>query len=286
MGVSPLSSFFANGRWKNPARGAVLLGLLVAVALVLLGTINRNRSSTRRDAVDRYVRQVNIVEQGFGAEIARTNRAYRQLGTPRMDTARQQRELAGSVHSMTRLRARVVALDPPRDAERLHAELLRLFALERAFAIEVTRLPGFLAAVGTEQRALAAATVELQKGLLKAKQPGAQSRAFGRYAAAVRALVGPLARVSTPRALEPILQEQVARTRELASLAGQLRVAIAAGSGAEAQQLLGRFTTAAVPSSNAIERRAVIAYNSRVRAISEQRLVVERERIRLDRTLR
>ena len=101
------------------------------------------------------------------------------------------------------------------------------------------------------------------------------------------ASAGRLERASAPAVLEPSRQEEIARLERLAGLAQQLDRALEAERVDDVNRLFPLLVqTGASTGTTPAERRAVIAFNRRLRGITDQRSAVNAERTKLDLELR
>ena len=169
---------------------------------------------------------------------------------------------------------------------RLHDELLRLVALQSAFARELTQLAEYLPRLSDAERDLAPAGAQVRRELAAATTPAGQARAFGHYAATLDRVAKSLERLSAPRVLEPARRAEIERLRGLAALSSELKTAIDEQRAPAIRRLSADIArAAAIHGATRAERDAVVAYNDRLKAIGAQRSAVERERRRLDREL-
>ena len=124
-----------------------------------------------------------------------------------------------------------------------------------------------------ENRKLAAVTKNLQSGLRDAETGGAQREALETYRAALLTSVGVLERSPAPEVLEPSRTGGIARLQSLARLARQLGRALADPAGRGRRPPLPRFVQMnASTGTTPAERRAVIAFNSRLRRLRSSAL--------------
>jgi len=275
-------------RWFVLGLGATA-ALAVLVLLSLTGVIGGG-GNAKRDAVAAYIEKVNATQRDLAIERQRVGRIYAQARTDPQGLAGNIADLDRSALTLRRFDIRLRRLEPPKDAVELHGRLVALSTAEAGFATEIARLGRYLPALTTERKAVGVAGAVLQRDLAvktkpKARVP-AQAAAFDRFAAAVDAAAKPLQRAPVPTALRPVRAEEIARTADLSVSARALAKALRAGSSADARTLVQRFSEVAAGSGNAVERKAVIAFDAQARRINALRLGVARERLRLDRELR
>jgi hypothetical protein len=277
--ASRLSSSWA--KWLVAALAAA-----AAALLILLAAGAFDRDDGRRAAVARYIDEVNAVQRGLGIELARVNTIYgRVRRNPGMLSDRVD-DLARGERAMRTLRSRLDALRPPPEAATLDAEFLRLLSMQVAFAHDVTQLGRYLPALSAEQKKLLASSQQLGRDIESAGDATAQAGAFSRFVASLERVAGRLSQLQAPPALEPGRRRENERVRRLAGLAERIREALESGQAREVEPLLRSLARTAGAGVTQSERRAIIAYNARLRRIDDQRAVVQKERLRLDRDLR
>ena len=218
----------------------VLAALAVAAAIALVlgaGGLWSHRSS--RDAVNRYIKSVDDVQQQMRLPLTRLLTVYRSFSTHGA-TRQEQRQLAEAERTLRTLELRLSALDPPPEAATLHRLLVRLVEQERAVAYEVDQLARFLprfdAAVAESKKAnarlaLALAAVRPPKAHSVRGTPKQIAQARAAYAAAAtraalaeadaidafdrtlaRSCVG-FARSAPPPVMAPAYRAQLVRAR-------------------------------------------------------------------------
>lgn len=279
-GVGPVNS------WARALAGAVVLltAALIAVALV---RDDADPVAERRAVVTRYLAEVNMTQQTLAAELQRVQEAYRGLRlTGRPEPGRRE-QVGVAVATLVDLRARVAALPSPPEADRLRALLLRLVDLQIGLAREVAGMATYLPAQGRVSRLLTAATNRLLEKLRAASTAGAQREAFGEYRRALDQVLAMLRSTTAPQVLAPVRTGELARLRRLRGLVGRIDRALEAGKPAEIDLLFRRFVqTSTDTGTTPARRRAVVAFNRRIGAITAERAKIAAEVRRLDIELR
>ena len=279
----------ASRRFSSSARALwVVAGVVAALLLAALGAgaLLRGGDDGERDEVARYIVGVNRIQGGLAGELSRVNRAYAGFRAAPTAPARQIAELRDAERTLAVVTQQIEALQVPDGAARLHDELLRLLALQSAFARELTQLAAYLPRLSDAERDLAPAGERVRRELAAAATPAEQARAFGRYSATLERVAASLERLSAPPVLEPAQRAEIKRLRGLATLSAELRTAIDEQRAPAIRRLSAEISrVAAVRGATRAERDAVVAYNDRLEAIGAQRNAVERERRRLDREL-
>jgi hypothetical protein len=265
----------------------VVLALAVGAAVVLLWGDGEDETQARRDAVAAYIVEINQTQQTLIIELTSVSRAYRDLELKERPVPGQLEKVEAAERELRNLRARLATLSTPGEARPLRAEILRLVDLQTELAHEVAGMVRYIPLQAAENRRFAAATKKLRDGLQGAKDGAAQRKVFAAYRAAVLASAGRLERASAPAVLEPSRMEEIARLERLAGLAHQLDRALEAERVEDVNRLFPRLVqTSASAGTTPAERKAVIAFNRRVRGITAQRSVVNAERTKLDLELR
>jgi mono/diheme cytochrome c family protein len=151
--------------------------VVVLVAVVLAGCGGSSKSTERRDAVNAYFDRVDRAEAGLvgsAGEIDRAFRGFRLTGNS-----------AGEIHELTFARDRVAgalrrvrAIDPPRDARHLHADVVQLLLLQHAAAAELLAIVDYQPRFQRALQPLSAAGATLSQDIRQAartKTPPAPS---------------------------------------------------------------------------------------------------------------
>ena len=255
-------------------------GSFVAAALAAALLLAGCGGSSRRAAVERYVKQVDAVERAFGGQVAQAQRSYAAFGR---DHVFGTESFPKATRTFVRLRARIAALEPPPEAAQVQRGLLRLLGTEVALAREVTGLDAYLRAERAPLARLRGAELRLRAGLATARTAAAQRRVFDAFAGdAARAETG-LRAVRSPAPLLPWHTAELARVerlrREAADLSSALRqrdvAALRSRLAALRADIAGRDAVAA-------ERAAIRAYDARAAEVSALASRVDAERARLE----
>lgn len=255
---------------------------VAALALVAAGC-----GSSRRDAVNAYLKHVDAVEHELAPRVRAANAAYGRFGKA-LESEKERRALVRAEATVRELRDRLAAVDPPEDAERLHALLLQLVGREAAFANEVLLLAGYIPRFQALVLDAGQAGRRLQ-AVLHSRSAAEAAPAFGRYAAALETDLRKLELLQPPPAMAPSHQAGVTALRRTADISRRLRLALEREDNAAAGQLATRLTGvssfAVRERVAAAERHAVLAYNERLVDLGRLAARIQRERIRLDRKL-
>lgn len=278
MAVRPRSSWFAR---RGVTLGLWAVAALIAGALVAYVVVDELRP-TRTDRVNDYIAQVNDVQRQEASEISRVNQAYVKFSgkTPLAELIPQLRE---SERTIARLHARVAALDPPRDAARLHAAFLAFLDEDLRAAREVTSMAVYLQRLQTDARPIAPASAKLRRRLASAKTSDQQVAAFAAYASDIDKVRARLAKLESPPALEPSHRAFVRRLQTTSSLSRQLRDAAKRRDTATAAYLIQRLKLLAepTPATRRAEIAAIKAYNKRLARVNRLVSDIDREQQRI-----
>jgi hypothetical protein len=272
------------------SRGNALLATLgvVAALLLVLALVTAERGGDeRRTAVSRYIHDLNALQVHRAVDGTAIASAYATLELNPEALEEAEPRLVRAERGLEELRTRVGALEPPPEAADLHREVLRLLELETGLAGEVTAIARYLPRLAEVEADLRAATEALGAALERADALSQQQRAFGRYATALDGIAERLESLTAPEVLEASRSGDAERLRTLADLAGRLRAAIGRSDETAVARLYAQLSREASRSgATRAERRAVLAYNDRLRELAEQGRTVELERARLDAEIR
>ena len=252
--------------------------------LAWTGVVGGGESS--RERVAQYVEEVNEISRGAAAELDRLNVAYDAMRRDPSSLPRQEQRLARGERALADLARRVGRLEPPADAAALHERVERLAAHQSSFAVEVGLLLHFLPVLVEEQRKLAAAAAELQRGLRRADTAREQGRAFVVFSGRLEGLAREAEPPAVPKFLRKSQREQRTRIRRIAVASAALGKALAEGREADVRASARDFSKATSAGIAGLERAAVLAYNRELRSIERERSAVENELLRLNRELR
>jgi hypothetical protein len=284
-------------------RAHVTLAML-ATAAALAGC---GSNHSLRPAVSRYLSAVNAVEAQLsgplnvvtevGSSFARTE--DRAGGTAAI--AAQEQTLLGALHRVEKARGRLTAIPAPAPAARLRHLLLELTGGEVQMTRELaklvlflpqfTRLLGILPATTARLRAALAVNQPLGYGASGVDaELAVKARALRSYQATLGAVVAALRRLRPPSVSRPQYETQITTLDRMGSDAGRLAAALAVGGGANLPALVAAFTNAAsgAQASPALRAQAaaVRRYDASLRRLTTLARAVERERTRLQATVR
>jgi hypothetical protein len=255
--------------------------VLAAVALAGCGSAK----DARRSAFNHYIARVNEVQREALVPWSRARHAYAGIGHGRI-TDGELRDLDAASKTIRSLRARIAALSPPKDANRLHSSLLRLLDLDASFAAEVESFARYVRSVTTLQTQLGSDTAQLRRELRRSRAPAKERYALTRYAVKLDPLVARFRLLRPPPALTPWHGEQIARIDKLRRGARELALGLARRNSALTQRGLSALTGAAANSpATAADRAAILAYDARLKRLGTASAVVVREENRLEREL-
>jgi hypothetical protein len=274
----------------EPRNRWLILGIAATAALALLVALSLtgvlDRGSSRRDAVARYIQEVNAVQRSEASARQRVTNTYSKARSDPRGLAGSVPQLRRSVASLRAFDRELRALRPPADAAALHRRLIAMSAAEWRFAQQIALLGAYLPVVAKERQGVAQAGATLKLNLRSTKGTAAQAAAFDRFARRVTAAIGPLRTATPPSTLEPVRDQELAQMGALAATARKLSAAVRAKDAADAQLLLQQLAVVAAGKGNAVERSAIIAFDDQAREVNRLRLAVAKERARLDGTLR
>jgi hypothetical protein len=258
--------------------------VVLAAALLLAGC----GGDGRREAVDGYIEQVDRAQAsllGQKGQIDLVLGRFDLVDPKPGDVAaldRAGRELRGTA-------AKVRAIEPPREARRLHDDVVRVLELQadvtRELVLAARYVPGFRSAM----EPLGDATTRLGTDLKAARATRSSIAAFTAYRTSLSAILRELEPLTPPEALRPSLVGQRRALARSVSLCSEVEDALRRGDASgvgEALRALSSLSTGpqAVKTRNA-EIAAAKSYNKRLTTIGKLARKVERERVALDTSL-
>jgi hypothetical protein len=222
---------------------------------------------SKKEALTRYVQQVNTVASGMRLEleqVAAVNAGFRSTA----DLAALAPKFARADRTLGTFAARLAALDPPPEAKPVAATLAKLVAVERDLVAELHRfavfLPAFRRALAPYGRAVAA----FRNAASSVKTAKAEASVVDVYANALSKPLAALARLSPPAVLAPTYTTEVRLLRRSRATALSLAAALRAGRAAQAHTLLVQLSQIAVSGGSLAAQRAQIkavrAYDAEV----------------------
>jgi hypothetical protein len=250
---------------------------VLAAALLLAGC----GGDGRREAVDDYIEQVDRAQAsllGQKGQIDLVLGRFDLVDPKPGDVAaldRAGRELRGTA-------AKVRGIEPPREARRLHDDVVRLLELQanvsRELVLAARYVPGFRSAI----EPLGDATTRLGTDLKAARATRASIAAFTAYRTSLSGILRELEPLMPPEALRPSLARSVALCSEVEDA---LRRGDVSGVGEALRELASLSTGPQAVRTRNDEIAAAKAYNKRLTTIGKLARKVERERLALDASL-
>jgi hypothetical protein len=266
-----------------PRLGVALLASLIVGAAGCGG----DERDKQRERVADYIRSEQAVMRRSQPDFERANDAYVAYakGEAARDVVAQVRR---SERTIRNARDGVSVLDPPADARRLHDKLLRYLDINVDLARETTRLAAYVPAADRALSPLDRVNHRLASRLAGADGSAAQARALERFGASLDAIVDSLRDLKAPLVLEPAQANQIRRLESTRALAGKLRRALEQQDAERVARLLKRFRR--IGSARGVRRlladRALARYSRLLQQLDAAYASVQREQLRLDRSLR
>ncbi len=242
----------------------------------------------RLRAVDAYLNSVSSTQRTLSFELGQINQEYRGFSL-KGDLAKRTPKLLEAERAIRDVRVHISALHPPPDAVGLHRRLLQLFALDAAFAHEVTEMSVYLPELARTLALLRPEDVRLRASMRNAKKASEQGQALARYAASLEPVLVRLRALRPPPVFVPTQQAQLARLTTLRGLSLELGAAIAQSDRNRVNALVTRYLTVQGAGAQVALMRAqavaIKAYNRRLLRISDAQADLLRERGRIERML-
>ena len=280
------SSWIKSSSWLPWGLGAVVAAVVALLVIAAAGVFDSDNQSERRTAVARYIETVNTAQRSVAIELDRVNTVYLTLRRDPSTFGKRVPDLERGERALRSLSTRLRRVEPPVDARPLHRKVLRLTSLEVAFAHDLVVLGRFLPIFSAEQRQLATSVRRLGRELSASDGPEAQQRAFATYAHTLDRVARRLSGAAVPAALEPMRATVVERLRALETITHRIGRALDTQQTAGVATLVQGLVRMAGMGVTKAERDAISVFNAKLARIVENRAAVQKERARLDRSLR
>jgi hypothetical protein len=257
-------------------------GAILALAAVLLaGCGGSGDKDARRDAVNAYLDQVTRAQEPVLAENAAINEALASFSLRPMAPAKLQ-ALVRAEKTIESSIARVRALEPPPDAERLHRRVLRLLELQSGLVGELVWTARYVRENVGADEPLKAAGAALSRDLGGAENAQQLSDAFATYRASLGRILARLDELEAPPLLTAGLESQRRTLRRAVAVCGEIIAALGKGdvdaANARIADLLAVSETTATVRTRKAEIAAAKAYNARVERLDRLGADIARER--------
>jgi len=284
----------------------------IAVAAAVGVTILGRSSSPKRNAVARYITDVDTVQQQMQAQLTKTVAAYRSYAKGGASAQTVTPELAHAEGTLRLLQHRLVGLSAPPPAKHLRALLLQLTGLEVAIAHEVAQLSAFTPEYSALLKRARTASVVLSRALSAVKPPVAhqirgtrkqvkaaqaaftaaasaaaaeQAGAVDAYDAKIAGLERRLRKLDPPAVMTPAYRTQL-KTLETSRIAGSALAQELRKQDRSHVAVYGRRFTLAARTAGSLSAQkaqiaAITAYNRRVRGIGTLQGEIRQELVHL-----
>jgi hypothetical protein len=264
-----------------------LLSLLATLAIAPLAGCGGGGGNSTRTGVNQFLDHVNAMQQTAAPQFQRANRAYLAFSKGKLPTPQAKLELTQAEQVMRDVRDRIERTKAPAPAAELKRRLVALFDADAAMAHEATLLATFVPAAQKAATPLPGLAKRLATGLRGAKTAAGQEVALAAYSQGVGRVITRLQPLDPPPLLLDRHHAQLDHLRAVRRLSDELVRALKAADSAKVSSLLKRFQTlSSQGSGGAVSSGALAAYNRRYVAIQHAGQAVERERRRLEKTLK
>jgi hypothetical protein len=261
-------------------------GCLVLLAALVLTGCGSSETEKRRDAVNDYLGRVDRIQRRFEPSFRLANQAYRDFAKAK-PSPRQMQRLRGAEVAILAARDALQQVTPPRDARKLHRDLLQLYDLNAALGLEVITLQQFLPGVRTVLGDLGRVNKSYRESLSRSSTAGEQVVALEGYSDAVAKVVTRFRRLAAPPALRPWQHAQVTRLQQVVETGRALATALRVGDRNAVTPLIKRFRflLAHQPNVSQAQHDAVKAYDNRLVGITKLQGKIAAEHQRLQNLL-
>jgi hypothetical protein len=261
------------------------LGLVLLIVLVASGC-GSSAKDKRRNAVNQYLNGVDQIQTRFAPSFTLANQAYRDFARGK-GGKKQLAKLRGAEIAIVGARDQLQQLDPPKDAQKLHEQLIKLYNLDAALGLEAITLQQFLPQVRQVLRDLARVNKSYRTSLGQTTTAGEQATALDNYATAVAGVLKEFRTLAPPPALMPWRAAQMTRLQQIVDTGHQLATALRVGDRNAVQGLIKRFRflLSHQPNVSQAQHDAVKAYDNRLVGISRLQGKIQEEHQRLQNVL-
>jgi hypothetical protein len=252
--------------------------VIVAATIVVAGC---GGSHERRDAVNRYFDGVDAAQQPMRLEGGAINKALARFSTVR-NTPSETRALVHAQAVIERVGAKLRRVQPPEDARRLHADLVRVYALQAGVVSELVEMTHFVPRYDAALVPLKSAHANLAIDLTHAKGWQPIAHAFARYRQSLAAALAQLTHLSAPPTMRPGFNTERTALRRSVALCATIETALAKHDAKQTTAGIRALSSLGTQNGAAQARRdqiaAAKAYNARLARISSLTAKIGRER--------
>jgi hypothetical protein len=290
-------------------RVTVGIAAVAAVAAAVIVAVAHSGPSAKHEAVAQYIQDVDAIQQQMKPLLTETSSAFRSFAT---GTPVDATELAHARRTLHLLNLRLRGLEAPPEAARLRTLLLRVTDAEEGVAVEVNALARFAPPFTRVIRRSQAASAELSRALAAVAPPRAhrirgtkkqvdaaraafakaaasaaaqQADAVAAYVAALTDAKRALERLHPPLIMRPSYRTQLQTYAASISSGTALAAELRKQNRARLPDVSRKFTIASrhagAVSAQKAQRAAVVAYNTRVRAIGALQAQIRGELVRV-----
>jgi hypothetical protein len=281
---SPLSSFSNNVRARLTGRNVALTlwGVVTLIGVVLIILLMHEPKPPRNDVAS-YISRVNTLSFSFSQDYKSIENAYRKFELAPTKPALQENRLKDAAAKLTSLRIEISQIQAPPDARELRRRLIAFFRQQEAVSQELLGVSTYVPRLMAAEKVLAPAGQKMGAALKSGASAAQQAAALGTYAAALDQAAGAIAAIEPPGLFRASHADQVQRLRRSAALTKRLSKALAANDKPALERTVKELGASSASAGAA--RTAIVSYNARVQKIRALGAKVERERVRLDKTL-
>jgi hypothetical protein len=209
----------------------------------------------RRDAVESYIESVNRAQAKLKPAFTDAQVALRAFAGGRV-TQRTAERLRGGSATMRATEANLELIQPPPEAKKLHADLLRLVDLQSGLALELSLAADYVLDLGPAAEPAQGAAGTLGRELREAKTGKEQVAALREFAASVGLTLARIDALAPPPAMVPWHDDQRAKLAKSRHDALALADAIEKRDAPAVEEALKEFTT---PPADTVSRKAQAA---------------------------
>ena len=233
-----------------------------------------------------YIVRVGRIQLGMAAQVRAVDALYKRFAHDPATIGKHVAQYRRAQRTLSVLRDRLAAVDPPSEARTLHTLLLDLAGANVSAAGAVAGLAVYLPQLGKAQAKAGPALATLRIDVAKASTAKKQAVAFATYSATIAEVETQVERLHPPSFFAAAETAQVSQLRRLTALAAEISTALGHKQLKAAQKLVAEIGRVEADVSVVRAQRAgALAYNAqikRIRAISSR---IETERKLLEKRL-
>ena len=255
--------------------------LVFALLVAAVAVAGCRGDDDRREAVESYIESVNRAQADLKPAFTDAQVALRAFASGRV-TQRTAERLRGGSATMQATESSLALIQPPQEAKKLHADLLRLVDLQAGLALELSLAADYVLQLGPAAEPAQGAAGQLGRELREATTGKQQVDALREFAASVGLTLTRIDALAPPPAMVPWHDDQRTKLAKSQHDALTLADAIEEKDAPAVEDALKEFTT---PPADTVSRKAQAAaiqsFNKRLKRQEQLLARIAREQLAL-----